>query len=322
MSKKTNLKELTERLHAIASKMPGFVEDVEDIEADEPLSITAPTDNELSKGIYIMSQSLTKQAETAELAKNETVNALSEIVGKLEEISSKTRDTDQTEVIKAIETLKGSFEEVSKREIKTTVEVKAPEPIVETHIIQENEKTIELIEAVEELTKAVDAQSKAFEKIIQKALITNNKPSQAIPVQLVNKAGTKYQDISDISGASGSVIIGGSSGGDSGIPFNVFVEDASVPTSSETTIVSYVIPGDAPSYIGGVLVSCGAAVKFKLKIDGIVKAVGRTSASHPTENIQFGGGEIKASSGATVTVTAYHEDSTSHIVDANLYGNS
>jgi len=249
--------------------------------------------------------------------KEQNKNSLDDVVVAINEASIKSVHSN-TDLKALLAALDRSIKLFSNKKLETKVEVIAPEPIVTTKVVVETKEAKETVSLLNQLIKAVTKQSDGLEALTQRVFILNNKPQQAIPVQLVNKRGDKYQDLSDISPLA--LVSGGGGSSNNGTPFNVFAEDINVVTATETIIISHIIAGITPAYVDGIIVSCGAPVKFKLKVNGTVKAVGRTSASHPTENVQFGNGSVRVSAADVITVTAYHAESGDQIVDANLYG--
>lgn len=103
-------------------------------------------------------------------------------------------------------------------------------------------------------------------------------------------------------------------------PFNQFGEDTAVVSVTETTIASYTVPAGKTANIEGFLVNGSATGRYKLKVDGVVKAVARTSAADRTVNPSFGNGVITATAGLVVIVTGFHEEVANQTMDANVFG--
>lgn len=218
-----------------------------------------------------------------------------------------------------------------RKQVAPNIKVQAPSIVIPEPVIIDKTITVkdssEVTGLLANLIEAITEQNGELANLTQQTKVRNTKATEAIPVTLTDRDGRTFIDFKDMAKSLKAMGLGGTSqmmasagGSSNGTPFNVFAEDTSVPSAVETTVASYVIPGDVPAYIGGAIVSCGSAVKFKIKVNGTVVAVGRTTASHPTENIQFGNGSIRVSAGDTVIITAYHGEIADQIVDANLYG--
>lgn len=88
--------------------------------------------------------------------------------------------------------------------------------------------------------------------------------------------------------------------------FSVSADSVNVVSTVETTILTQVAP--RIWYIDNWLVGAQPAARYKLKINGVVKATVITSVAQSTEDIPFDDTGIKVLSGQTITVTGYHED--------------
>jgi hypothetical protein len=107
---------------------------------------------------------------------------------------------------------------------------------------------------------------------------------------------------------------------DNGTPTNEYGSSAAVVSTTETTILTYTVPGGSTFKIQGFRVSGTATGLFKLKVNGAIKGIARTSASDRVEVVDFGKGYISAATGLDVVVTAYHEETANQSMDANVFG--
>lgn len=132
-------------------------------------------------------------------------------------------------------------------------------------------------------------------------------------------SGTNLQPLLDSDGHfQVDVLSGGTSA--PGTAFNEFGEDAAVVSSTETTLASYTVPAGKTAHIQGFYGNGSASGRYKLKVDGTVKAVSRSSAASRNASAFFGWGTIEAAAGAVVIVTGFHEEVANQVMDANVFG--
>ena len=274
-------------------------------------------------------------SEVQEKGEQNTKSIAKEVTEALSNVSTSIETALNARDAALIENMGAIVAKITKlaerKQAAPNIKVQSPSIVIPEPVIIDKTVTVkdssEVTALLTNLIEAITEQNGELANLTQQTRVRNTKATEAIPVTLTDRDGRTFIDFKDMAKTLKAMGLGGASqlmasagGSGNGTPFNVFDEDVSVPSSVETTVVSYVIPGDVPAYIGGAIVSCGSAVKFKLKVNGTVKAVGRTTASHPTENIQFGNGAIRVSAGDTVIITAYHVEIADQIVDANLYG--
>ena len=101
---------------------------------------------------------------------------------------------------------------------------------------------------------------------------------------------------------------------------NVFNEEATVLPSTETTIVTYVVPASKILKIVGISGTGAPAARFTLTVGGTAEAIVRMSSATRVGNINFDSGPISVTAGTTVLITGFHEASSSQPLAANLFG--
>lgn len=92
-----------------------------------------------------------------------------------------------------------------------------------------------------------------------------------------------------------------------------------VPYATITTILTFVVATatfNISSFIGWGD-TCG---EFLVKVNGVTKGGGRTTAATPTFTADYIDGPIPTLLGDVITITAEHYTITSHIMKANLLG--
>lgn len=102
-------------------------------------------------------------------------------------------------------------------------------------------------------------------------------------------------------------------------PFPVqYAEDLAVVGSVETTILSYTPPANV--YVDGVSASGSAAYKFRIKVNGVTKWTGRSTAATGMAELALGRGAMAVAAGVSVTVTAHHELPAPQTAEVTLFG--
>ena len=102
-------------------------------------------------------------------------------------------------------------------------------------------------------------------------------------------------------------------------PFHNFQETGAVVQNNETIVNTY-SGGNNVSQIQGWMTTGTAEGVFKLKVNGTVTSVMRSSAAERTIRTEFASGIISAGSGATITITATHPEVNTQTFDSNLWG--
>lgn len=99
---------------------------------------------------------------------------------------------------------------------------------------------------------------------------------------------------------------------------NIYSE-ALVPYATVTTILTFVVATDTFNISGfiGWGDTCG---EFLLKVNGITKGGGRTTAAEPITTPNYLNGPVPTILGDVITITAEHYTVTSHTMKANLIG--
>lgn len=118
------------------------------------------------------------------------------------------------------------------------------------------------------------------------------------------------------------VRIAGTTGG--GIPVftstvNTYSETL-VPFATPTTILTYLVPALQTLYVTEAIGWGDTSGEFLIKVNGITKGGGRTTAATPNFAGDYVSAPIIASSGDTVTIVAEHFNPASKIMKANLLG--
>lgn len=136
---------------------------------------------------------------------------------------------------------------------------------------------------------------------------------------------TVHSQVTVIGDPTGSGLVGASYGAlrvdtaaISGL--NVFGQDINVVSTVDTTLLTYTVPATNSANIEGFIGTGSATGRFKLKIDGTVKAVTRTSAAVRCSQIDFGKGTIKANAGQVITIVGYHEELANQTLECSVYG--
>lgn len=80
-----------------------------------------------------------------------------------------------------------------------------------------------------------------------------------------------------------------------------------VPTSTETTVVTYTVPASKTFYFIGFTASGNANAVFKLYVDGSPKLAGRTSVANLTLNNVYSYSPISVGEGLSITLKVKHE---------------
>lgn len=144
-------------------------------------------------------------------------------------------------------------------------------------------------------------------------------PKGGLLIQGKDGSGNAQDVLVDTNGhVQVDVLSGGSSS--PGTAFNSFDEDTAVASSTETTVLTYTVGAGQTANIQGFLVTGTAAGRWKLKIDGTVKAVARTTAAEGAQMINFGWGTVSAATTLDVTITAYHSETANQTMSANVFG--
>jgi len=92
-----------------------------------------------------------------------------------------------------------------------------------------------------------------------------------------------------------------------GTEANTYDDVTLVPTSSETTVVTYAVPVGKVFYFIGLNVSGNANAVFKLYVDGNVVLAARSSVANLTVTISYSHSPIKVAAGDTITIKVKHE---------------
>lgn len=99
---------------------------------------------------------------------------------------------------------------------------------------------------------------------------------------------------------------------------NVYSQ-ALVPFSSVTTILTFVVA--VPTFTVFSFIGWGDTVgEFLIKVNGVTKGGGRTSAATPVFTADYTFGPIPTVLGDVITITAEHFYTATHTMKANLIG--
>jgi hypothetical protein len=101
-------------------------------------------------------------------------------------------------------------------------------------------------------------------------------------------------------------------------PVTAYAENAAVATTSETTIVSLVAA--ANMFLQIMIVTGSATGRFKVKINGTTQLTIRTSAADRTKEIDLDTSGIAVTSGQTITITAFHEETAAQSMECFIGG--
>ncbi|NCA14141.1 MAG: hypothetical protein EBS89_08420 [Proteobacteria bacterium] len=92
-----------------------------------------------------------------------------------------------------------------------------------------------------------------------------------------------------------------------GAEANTYDDVTLVPTSSETTVVTYTVPVGKVFFFVGLNASGNANAIFKLYVDGSVVLAARTSVANLTATISYSHSPIKVAAGDTISIKVTHQ---------------
>ena len=93
-----------------------------------------------------------------------------------------------------------------------------------------------------------------------------------------------------------------------------------VPTSSETTVVTYTVPSSKTFYFIGFTASGNANALFKLYVDGSPILAGRSSVANLTLNNVYSYSPISVDEGLTITLKVTHQASVGCDFEGTILG--
>lgn len=105
-----------------------------------------------------------------------------------------------------------------------------------------------------------------------------------------------------------------------GTEANTFDDVTLVPTSSETTVVTYTVPVGKIFYFVGLNASGNANAMFKLYVAGNTVLAARTSVANLTITISYSHSPIKVAAGDTISIKVKHEASASCDFEGTILG--
>jgi len=105
-----------------------------------------------------------------------------------------------------------------------------------------------------------------------------------------------------------------------GTPINEYAEQGAIAFETETTVVTYAVPGGTTLNIQGFSASGTATARFRLFIDAAAVGILRTSAAERSISVDYANGVIQAAAATTVTIKAYHEETANQTFQGNLFG--
>lgn len=92
-----------------------------------------------------------------------------------------------------------------------------------------------------------------------------------------------------------------------GTSVTVFNTTTLVPTSTETTVVDYIVPSSVTFYFIGLVSSGNANAMFKLYVDGNPVLAGRTSVANLNLNMTYSYAIFTVATGSTISLKVKHE---------------
>jgi len=104
------------------------------------------------------------------------------------------------------------------------------------------------------------------------------------------------------------------------LPINIYAEVGSIASETETTVVTYAVPAGKTLNIQGFLGTGTSTGRFRLFLDAVVEGILRTSTAERSTSVDYGRGVIQATTGTTVTIKAYHEETANQTFQGNLFG--
>jgi len=126
----------------------------------------------------------------------------------------------------------------------------------------------------------------------QSDVFVDNPPANPVPVTVVSEFGT---------------------------PVNVFGE-VDVPYATETTIVSYTVPAGKTLNLTGAMCWGEYVGEVFIRVDGVQKGGGWTTAAQITLDVDFDGAPVVAVAAQVVTVSIIHYKTATRHFKANILG--
>lgn len=105
-----------------------------------------------------------------------------------------------------------------------------------------------------------------------------------------------------------------------GTEANTYDDVTLVPTSVETTIVSYTVPVGYTFYFIGLNTSGNANAIFRLYVDGSIVLAARNSVANLTVSLNYSQSPIKVSAGDTIAIKVIHSVSASCDFEGTILG--
>lgn len=124
-----------------------------------------------------------------------------------------------------------------------------------------------------------------------------------LPSISTGTAGTPSSQVLSVQGISGMTPIAVQLPGDSVVEYGVATL---IPSATETTIVSYVVPVGKTFHGIGFVATGNSHGLFRMYFNGVAKIAGRSSVAVPTMDISFKQATTTALAGQTVTIKVTH----------------
>lgn len=93
-----------------------------------------------------------------------------------------------------------------------------------------------------------------------------------------------------------------------------------VPFATVTTILTYTVPAAQSLYVTEIIGWGDTSGEFLIKVNGLTKGGGRSTAADPNFFGDYRGAPIVAAAGDVVTITAEHYNPSARTMKANLLG--
>lgn len=105
-----------------------------------------------------------------------------------------------------------------------------------------------------------------------------------------------------------------------GTEANTYDDVTLVPTSAETTIVTYTVPLGNTFYFIGLNASGNANALYRLYVDGNIVLAARSSVANLTVSLSYAHSPIKVVAGDTISIKVIHEASVSCDFEGTILG--